>query len=90
MRLVQLKSRWITGDIANWTVVSDSTEVQQLAQSRAPFGDFLDEYLKHRAIPWWRRIGWNAEWDVVEKLMRRLLNDHGTVVWIERKDSLSS
>ena len=87
MRLVQLQTRWLEDDAEQWTVVAESTSLATLRTNRAPFGDFLDEYLKHRSIPWWRRLTWNPEWDVVEKLMRRVLNEHAAIVWIERKAS---
>lgn len=86
MRLVQFQTRWLPEHVQYWSARGmGDPEAQQLEEHHAPLGDLLRDYMRHLAIPWWKRLIWNAEWEIVEKLMRGALNDHATVVWIERK-----
>lgn len=76
MRLSELE-KWRIVE-TDYHVVVDYTDCLIFS---APMGDFLREYTAHLSIPWWKRMWWSPEWDVVEKIMRSALNQNFDVVW---------
>jgi hypothetical protein len=83
MRKKHLQQRWGSLEQTGWVFATDDP-ASSVTETRAPLGDFLREYILHLSLPWWRRIGWTAEWKSVELSMRKFLNDHSEVVWIEK------
>lgn len=75
MTLEELLLKWRVGpcevDAKTYYYGQVTTIKMPSWEHSAPLGDFLKDYMDHRAISWWKK-GW--DWKIVESTMRNTLN----------------
>lgn len=75
MTLDEFKSKWITGEAeVECIIVNLNPQIKHKRPGfvhSAPLGDFLNDYLEHISIPWYRK---NWDWKLVKRLMLDKLN----------------
>lgn len=75
MTLEELLLKWRVRDCEVDAVIANRPDIPKFKmpswEHSAPLGDFLRDYMDHRAIPWWKK-GW--DWKIVESTMRDALN----------------
>lgn len=76
MTLDEFEKKWCTGteNVDNRLVWFDGSIRHfnvKMYERTAPVGDFIQAYVEHLSIPWWRRK--KMEWKFVEKIMREVV-----------------
>jgi len=75
MTLEELYTKWRVGPCEVDAVIANRPDLPPFKmhswEHSAPIGDFIRDYMDHRAISWWNK---KYDWKIVEGCMREALN----------------